>query len=37
VLVAQRWILACFRNRTFFSLDELNTAIGTTKLYVRRT
>jgi transposase len=28
VLVAQRWILACLRNRTFFSLDELNTAIG---------
>jgi transposase len=28
VLVAQRWILACFRNRTFFSLDELNEAIA---------
>jgi transposase len=28
VLVAQRWILACLRNRTFFGLDELNTAIA---------
>ncbi len=28
VLVAQRWILACLRNRTFFSLDELNAAIA---------
>ncbi len=28
VLVAQRWILACLRNRTFFSLDELNVAIA---------
>ena len=28
MLVAQRWILACLRNRTFFSLDELNTAIA---------
>jgi transposase len=28
VLVAQRWILARLRNRTFFSLAELNTAIG---------
>ena len=28
VLVAQRWILACIRNRTFFSLDELNEAIA---------
>jgi len=28
VLVAQRWILARLRNRTFFSLDELNEAIA---------
>lgn len=28
VLVAQRWVLACLRNRTFFSLDELNAAIA---------
>ena len=28
VLIAQRWILACIRNRTFFSLDELNAAIA---------
>ena len=28
VLVAQRWILACIRNRTFFGLDELNEAIA---------
>jgi transposase len=28
VLVAQRWILASLRNRTFFSLDELNEAVG---------
>jgi transposase len=28
VLVAQRWILARLRNRTFFSLAELNAAIG---------
>jgi hypothetical protein len=28
VLVAQRWILACLRNRTFFSLDDLNAAIA---------
>jgi transposase len=28
VLIAQRWILACLRNRTFFSLDELNVAIA---------
>jgi transposase len=28
VQVAQRWILACLRNRTFFSLDELNAAIA---------
>lgn len=27
VLVAQRWILAVLRNRTFFSLSELNAAI----------
>jgi transposase len=28
VLLAQRWILACLRNRRFFSLDELNDAIA---------
>ena len=28
VLVAQRWILACLRNRTFFSLDDLNAAMA---------
>ena len=28
MLIAQRWILACLRNRTFFSLDELNEAIA---------
>jgi hypothetical protein len=28
VQIAQRWILACLRNRVFFSLDELNTAIA---------
>jgi transposase len=28
VQVAQRWILACLRNRTFFSLAELNAAIA---------
>lgn len=28
VLVVQRWILACIRNLTFFSLDELNAAIA---------
>jgi transposase len=28
VLIAQRWILAVLRNRTFFSLDELNTEIS---------
>jgi transposase len=28
VLIAQRWILACVRNRQFFSLAELNAAIG---------
>lgn len=28
VQIAERWILACLRNRTFFSLDELNTAIA---------
>ncbi len=27
VLVAERWILAAFRNRSFFSLNELNSAI----------
>ena len=27
VLIAQRWIVACLRNRRFFSLEELNTAI----------
>lgn len=27
VLLAQRWILACLRNRTFFCLAELNLAI----------
>jgi transposase len=27
VLVAQRWILACLRNRRFFTLEELNAAI----------
>ena len=28
VLIAQRWILASLRNRTFFRLDDLNIAIG---------
>ena len=28
VLLVERWILACLRNRTFFSLSELNEAIG---------
>ena len=28
VLIAQRWILACLRNRVFFSLEELNAAIA---------
>jgi transposase len=28
VQVVERWILAVLRNRTFFSLDELNQAIG---------
>jgi hypothetical protein len=28
VLIAQRWILACLRNRQFFTLEELNAAIG---------
>lgn len=28
VQIAQRWILACLRNRVFFSLDELNVAIA---------
>jgi transposase len=27
VLLAQRWILACLRNRTFYSLAEMNQAI----------
>lgn len=27
VLLVQRWILACLRNRVFFSLEELNDAI----------
>ena len=27
VLVAQRWILACLRNRTFYRLNDLNQAI----------
>ncbi|MCL0104892.1 IS21 family transposase, partial [Dehalococcoidia bacterium] len=27
VLIAQRWILAVLRHRTFFSLEELNAAI----------
>lgn len=27
VLLAQRWILACLRNRVFYSLGELNSAI----------
>jgi transposase len=27
VLIAQRWIIACLRNRTFFSLEDLNAAI----------
>src|SRR4030065_1467573 len=28
VLIVERWILACLRNRTFFSLAELNAAIS---------
>jgi len=28
VLLTQRWILACLRNRQFFELDELNEAIA---------
>ena len=28
VLIVERWILACLRNRIFFSLAELNEAIG---------
>jgi len=28
VLVAQRWILACLRNRVFHTLDDLNAAIA---------
>jgi transposase len=27
VLIAQRWIIAALRNRTFFSLSEINEAI----------
>jgi transposase len=27
VLIAQRWLLACLRNRRFFSLEELNAAL----------
>ena len=27
VLIAQRWIVACLRNRRFFSLEELNKAV----------
>jgi len=27
VLIAQRWILACLRNRRFFTIEELNAAI----------
>src|SRR5690606_39801247 len=26
VLVVQRWIVACLRNRTFYSIDELSVA-----------
>jgi transposase len=28
VLLAERWILAVLRNRTFFSIEELRTAVG---------
>ena len=28
VLIVQRWIMACLRNRKFFSMDELNVAIS---------
>jgi transposase len=28
VRIAQRWIMACLRNRVFFGLEELNAAIG---------
>jgi transposase len=28
VLIAQRWIMACLRNRTFFSLEDLNAGIA---------
>ena len=28
VLIAQRWILACLRNHTFFSLDSLSEAVA---------
>ena len=27
MLIAQRWIIACLRNRIFFSLEDLNAAI----------
>ena len=30
--LAQRWILACLRNRTFFSLEDLNAAIAEMRL-----
>lgn len=38
VLIVERWILACLRNRTFFSLAELNIAISEllTRLNLRR-
>jgi transposase len=29
VLIAQRWIVACLRNRVFFTLEDLNAAIAT--------
>jgi transposase len=36
VLLAERWIIASLRNRTFYSLDDLNEAIGE-KLHVLNT
>jgi transposase len=36
VLVVQRWILARLRNRTFFSLDELNQAITELLEYLKQ-
>ncbi len=36
VLIAERWIMASLRNRIFYSLDELNEAIGE-KLHVLNT